>query len=42
MIVFLSIDSAEMKRKRTSLSTFLAKKVVEVRPFMSIDVSTQK
>ena len=27
MIVFLSIDSAKIKRKQTSISTFLAKKV---------------
>ena len=36
MIVFLSIDSAKMKRKQTSLTTFLAKKVCKVRSFMSI------
>ena len=29
MIVFLSIDSAKMKRKQTSLTTFLAKKVCQ-------------
>ena len=42
MIVFLSIDSAKIKRKLNSLTTFLARKSVKVRSFMSINALVEK
>ena len=42
MIVFLSIDPAKMKGKQTSLTTFLARKSVKVRPFMAINALVEK
>ena len=42
MIIFLNIDSAKMKRKQTSLTTFLAEKVCQGKAIMSINALIDK
>ena len=42
MIVFLSIDSAKMKRKQTILLHSWQRESVKVRPFMSINALGEK